>query len=241
MRCREFEQRLNAVLDERSDPIADALLCAHAQTCAACRLLLDGQQVLLAGLPRSALPSLPPGFARRVVAEAAISAAAARPQSSKIVLAAATLLVSAAAALLALGLVWYARSRQPAGPQAVPLIAGEQKQRPGSQRFGGDGTLAVVQPWNGGDWLVEAPRLPEHLRVSLDELADTIPESVQRYGEVERLAPGIRPLRLSLALLWDTLFRALPGVPDSTPLREPPAPQPTGRSASGRTVVLRLA
>jgi hypothetical protein len=242
MRCREFEQRLNAVLDERSDPVADEMLCAHAQTCAPCRMLLDGQQLLFSALPQSASRSPPPGFARRVVAEAAICFAPARPQpTSKIMLAAATLLVSAAMALLALGIVWYARTRQPADPGAEQLLAGEQKQKPRSQRFGGDGTVAIAQPWNGGDWLVEAPRLPDHLRESLDELADTIPESLQRYGEMERLAPGIRPLRLSLALLWDTLFRALPGVPDSTPLREPSAPQPTGRSSSGGTVLWRLA
>jgi hypothetical protein len=66
-----------------------------------------------------------------------------------------------------------------------------------------------------------------HLRGGIDELAGAFPETVERYGEVERFAPGIRPLRLSFALLWDTLFRALPGVRDDSR----PAPSPGGTSA----------
>jgi hypothetical protein len=259
MQCQEFEHRLNEVLDERSDPAADARLVAHAESCSPCRTLLAGQRSLIAGLRRSAPPPLAPEFARRVVAESGFaSTATPRPAStairSKALLAASTLLASAAAALLALSIVWYARSREPAvaesmKPSAAPR-AKDAKVR--AKGVGSSGTLAMTRrdwvegDWAQGDWLVEAPRFPDHLRDSLDELADSFPESVQRFGEVERLAPGIRPLRLSFAILWDTLFRALPGVSSETSIPEASAPEPStprpgGRTSSAFAEFLRLA
>jgi hypothetical protein len=249
MQCREFEQRLNDVLDERGDPAADSGLLAHAEACKPCRTLLAGQRLLLSGLRSFPAPGLPRGFARQVLASADLSAAASSPRkASRALLAGGTLLASAAAAFLAVSLVWYARQREPgiaAAPKlesAAPLKNGKLRR----QAVAG-GTLALTHAdrargnWRQDEWLVEAPRLPDHLRESLDELADSLPESVQRYSEVERLAPGIRPLRLSFVLLWDTLFRALPGVSNEAPLPERSVPQPTGCSTPATADLSRLA
>ena len=249
MQCRKFEQRLNEVLDERGDPAADSRLLAHAEICAPCRTLLAGQRQLLWGLRRWPAPKPTPGFARRVLARSKGSAAADSPRlASKSLLAAGTLLASAAAAFLAVSLVWHARHRVPSGEAITKREAAAQVKngKPGRPAVAG-ATLALAQGngphdnWRQGDWLVEAPRFPDHLRDSLDELADSFPDSVHRFSEVERLAPGIRPLRLSFALLWDTLFRALPGVSNEALQPDRSAPQPTSRSTSLTADLLRLA
>src|SRR4029079_14229474 len=58
------------------------------------------------------------------------------------------------------------------------------------------------------DVLLESPRLPARLhsyRGTLDELAIAFPSTSQRLDEFEQLSPAIRPLRASLAVIWDTL------------------------------------
>jgi hypothetical protein len=65
----------------------------------------------------------------------------------------------------------------------------------------------------GADVLIGATRFPGQLRSY--ELNFTLPEAVERFEEVERLAPGIRPLRASFSVIWDTLCRTIPGVRES--------------------------
>jgi hypothetical protein len=219
MLCHEFEQRLNAVLDERREPACDGRLRDHAEQCDTCRELLAGQRWLLIGLRSCVTPRLADDFARRVVAGAAHREPLAHSRSSsRLLLAGGVLLTSAAAALVALSLAWYARGGGPAlakSPAASPATRRETPSLPPVRRYGSArGTLALSEA-----------ELLLHLRDGMDELAVAYPGTIERIGEVERLAPGIRPLRLSIALLWDTLFRALPGVRDD----RPPAPsRPTG-------------
>jgi hypothetical protein len=79
------------------------------------------------------------------------------------------------------------------------------------------------------DWLIEAPRLPSHFRGSyrgtIDNLAVALPETVQRLDEVEHYAPGIRPIRISLGVLFDAFWRTIPGTHDDE--------QPTRTSCRG--------
>jgi hypothetical protein len=49
MQCEEFEERINAVLDERRRPEWDAELSLHCDTCAECRKLADSYDHLLDG------------------------------------------------------------------------------------------------------------------------------------------------------------------------------------------------
>jgi hypothetical protein len=61
--------------------------------------------------------------------------------------------------------------------------------------------------------------LPDHVQTSIDNLPETLPATIERINQVERVAPGIRPIWRSLAFLWDALRQALPGGK----AEEPPA------------------
>ena len=70
------------------------------------------------------------------------------------------------------------------------------------------------------DLLLEAPRLPTRFRTyrgAMDELAVAFPGAALRLDEMEHLAPGIRPLRASLAMIWDTLCRTIPTARGDAP------------------------
>ena len=69
MRCREFNTRLQQVLDARQEPSDDALLQKHARDCAACRELLELQAVLLDALHLHPTADVrdPANFADRVL------------------------------------------------------------------------------------------------------------------------------------------------------------------------------
>jgi hypothetical protein len=218
MHCREFEIRLNEVLDHRRDPAAEPRLAAHARGCESCRQTMAGQRLLLTGLRRSIVPEPSSDFSRNVVEVAQIEGLRGRARSKHLWFAAATLLASAAAVLLMVSLVWYARHRgrqlesQPVFVAKSGGGANQLRPRDGLFQRGPRGRgLAVAQR----AWLIEAPRLPDHLRGSIDNLAVTLPETVERLDEMEQLAPGIRPIRLSLTLLWDAFCRALPSTSSS--------------------------
>ena len=210
MHCREFESRLNDILDDRGQPRADTQLASHAEACDPCRRLLDGQQALFQGLAQRPLPSLSGGFARRVVQHAAPEVVVARGVSSgRIWWAVATVLSTAAAVLLVVSIVWQARRGQ--APQPGESVVSLPETAPNTPNLAAPGGLAVAH----GDWLIEAPRLPSRIRGSyrgtIDNLAVTIPETARRLDEVEHYAPGIRPIRLSLGVLIDALWRTIPG------------------------------
>jgi hypothetical protein len=222
MRCLDFERRLNAQLDERMRPQSDADLAAHAAGCERCRRLLLAQEKLFVGLSRMTAPPLGRDFARGVVAKASLRPSATVVSRAPLVVAAC--LGSAAAVLLALWTAWHSRSDLGGIGKmaaAVPAITARH----------GNSTLAIGQAQGnrpsvaGGDWLIEAPRLPGRLRNyrgAIDELALALPEAAQRLDEMEQIAPGIRPLRAALSIVWDTLCRTLPGarVDSPRPTRE---------------------
>jgi hypothetical protein len=69
MQCEEFEERLNAVLDERRHPATDAELVSHGETCSDCRVLAASYTALLDCLSALASPAPPDDMAERVLAE----------------------------------------------------------------------------------------------------------------------------------------------------------------------------
>src|SRR5262245_32036158 len=71
MRCDNFEIRLNEVLDQRGSPSEDRELRAHAQSCATCRDLLIGQQLVFTGLDMADPPAMSSGFTGKVLARLA--------------------------------------------------------------------------------------------------------------------------------------------------------------------------
>src|SRR5436190_4347620 len=109
MHCHEFEERLNARLDDRGNPAADGRLAAHAADCEGCRQLLADHASLFAGLSRMNTSALRRDFARCVVAAAApaMPPVAARRSVGRTWLALGADLASAAAMLLAISLVWH--------------------------------------------------------------------------------------------------------------------------------------
>jgi len=192
-----------------------------------------------------AAPSLEASFSDRVVAQALSGLPVSRISSRPLWLASAALLASAATALLVVSLVWYARSGSPAianNPsrqissgiaidRPAPGGQGSNKRNRGSAPPGYGGGLALAQP----GWLIEAPRLPGHLQSSIDSLPETLPETIDQLNQVEQLAPGIRPIRLSLSALWDALCHAFSGTNDE------PEPPSRGRSTLWRLDKLQLA
>jgi hypothetical protein len=224
MNCHEFEQRMQAVLDDRGEPARDKELRAHAASCPPCRQLLAGQRALLAGLAALPVPPLAGGFSRRVVGQTDIVPAQLADESAsrrsgrwpRAWLAVGTVLASAAAVLLALSVVWYARggSSVAGGPDATAAADGDlltARDTPPLRTGGGGGGLALTQ----SNLLIEAPRLPQHVRGNyrgaIDNLALTLPETVEQLHDVERLAPGIRPIRITFSMLWDALCGVAPG------------------------------
>lgn len=230
MRCREFERRLNALLDARKSPDNDPSLAAHAAECDDCRRLVRGQELLLAGLSQIKAPRPGRNFAARVTAKVAPQRSSVVPYRAALLLV--TSVASAAAVLMAISTFWYARQQggqTAAWPAAAPGSMVMKRQAPR--------TLAIMQPGQprpaiaraqppaitGADWLIEAPRLPRRLRnyeEAIDELAVVLPEAALRLDEMEQIAPGIRPLRAALLIVWDTLCRTLPGARVDSPQPE---------------------
>ncbi len=230
MRCSDFHHRLDALLDDRQDPAADSQIAAHAATCDNCCEYLHQQTELLAGLSRLSVPALDSAFAQRVVA---LAAAKVRPVRSpwplrRISWAIGVALSSAAAMLLAISAVWYAHRPEwtVADSNFAPVRVTSGSRLPTFAPFFTPpyfshkpvASPAAKSKITIADVLLESPRLPSHLHGycgALDELA-----IAQRLEEFEQLAPALRPLRASLTLLWDTLWRTIP-----TTHHEPSSPQ----------------
>ena len=67
MLCREFEQRMQELLDERKRPELDADLVDHAPACSSCSDMLLAQERLFQGLQHARRQGPPSGLAERVV------------------------------------------------------------------------------------------------------------------------------------------------------------------------------
>ena len=68
---------------------------------------------------------------------------------------------------------------------------------------------------SGADLLIAAPRLPAHLREyrgAIDDFVVSLPAAASRLEEMERVAPGIRPLRASFSIIWETLSLSIPAA-----------------------------
>ena len=213
MQCAEFEQRLNAVLDDRRRPEADQRLAAHAAQCENCQQLLDEHVALLCGLKNVVTPPLAPGFSYRVfrAAQPASKPAAVQIAGRQRWLAAGPLLTSAAAMLMALSAVWYLRQVSDRSDDASILVFNSPGASPGLAIAGRGPRRAdstSTNP-NSADWLIDLPRLPSRWRAYRSALGDISMASL-RLEEMEQLAAGMRPLRESFAVIWDTIRRTIP-------------------------------
>ncbi len=236
MQCHEFENRLNTVLDERRRPAADPLLAAHAADCDDCRQLLSLQAALFDGLSQRVSLSPARDFTERVVALAGreMPVLVAKHRSGRTWLALGAVLASAALMLLAVSLVRIARRGDTVaanGGERNTFVGQAPRQpsrlamtQPGPNRK--KGAPRAAEGLSGADWLIEAPRLPNRLRGyrnAIDDLVVSWPEAASRLDEMERVAPGLRPLRASFSIIWEALSftnptaRQKPTTPPSSP------------------------
>lgn len=239
MQCHEFEARWNDLLDERRPPDRDPQLQRHAARCPACRELLAAQQVVFPAVEQASSTSLRPDFAARVVVAAThLPGAVPRRRLPRLLGKRTVAALSAAAAIaVALSLAWQWRA--PSGPAAnsTARTARGTGRLTGSARM-----LSTIQPGPVGRKSSEvsparkarpavasvppaaAPLPPDEMqpyRVALDELTLAWPDAATRLDEIERLAPGLRPLRESLAAIWETLRRAVTSISAESAGHEP--------------------
>jgi hypothetical protein len=221
MRCHEFEDRMNEVLDQRLAPERDALLLRHAGECISCRQLLDGQAVLFAGIELVETPSLSRQFAAAVLVQSREIPAATetdtRRSGKKKWLGILAGLVSLAAVVLVA--VWIGMSRQqnPARPTAVkpasPVVAPKTMEVasnliPPKQSTPTSIAKAVVPPRIAPP--AAAKEEYQEYRDALNSLTAQLPSAVEKIDEVQQSTPAIRPLRASFSMAIGTLQRTIP-------------------------------
>ncbi len=223
MQCREFAERLNQVLDERQPPEGDERLAAHASLCEPCRQVLAGQQAVLAGLrhwqKHRESPRLVGEFSRRVVARAQAepveaTLVSARP-SRRAWLLAAALVGTAAAMLLAVTIAAFNSTGGDgvvASPDRLPK-AGSPVKTPGpSRQIVAKSPSAPARGSQPGAFSMFYRPDGRYGEAIADMATSRLPEAVERLDDVERYAPGIRPIRVSFTMLLDALWRAIPGM-----------------------------
>jgi len=216
MRCREFEDRMNDVLDQRLSPERDTLLLRHAGECRSCRQLLAGQTALLAGIELMETPPLSANFAAAVLVHSrenpvALEMATRRSGKKKWLGIMAGLVSLAAVVLLA---VWIGISRQhdpvrpiavkPVPPNAAPkTIEVAKNQVPRKQTAPVAIAKAVAPP-------VAAKEEYQEYRDAINSLTAQLPSAVETIDEVQQSTPAIRPLRASFSMAIGTLQRTIP-------------------------------
>jgi hypothetical protein len=250
MKCIDFEDRLNEVLDLRLSPADDAVLQAHADVCADCRELLSAQANLFVGLAQLRRANRAPDFSRRVIADL-------RPEVVNVDLSVIsdtshsrrgwfTLLTSAAAIVLAVSVgVWVAGrnsgsretvTRTPSRPKAGTGLA---VAKPGTPLVKPAEVPQVSPP--PAPLIVVVPALPPRspalpgMDQAMASLASHWPQAGQwppvetlNVEQVEHYAPGIRPIRESFGVALDALLKTLPGKKEPVQPTQPQALQPHG-------------
>jgi hypothetical protein len=216
MKCDDFESRLNDVLDERRAPAVDALLAEHAGHCVPCRGLLRDYEALAEGAGSLSAPCLEDGFSHRAVAAALDQVQTHSPasplQGNWWTLAG--LAAVAAALLLAVVLSWpEPDDRGIAGPTPQPSAPGDDggsppvpdRKRPSHSPDSQPLPIERLAMFPRGDY-------GRHSTVALGNLAARFPEAALQLDEMERYAPGIRPIKASFTLLLDALWHTIPGL-----------------------------
>lgn len=209
MQCREFEDRLNWILDERGDPEADVALMEHARECQSCSSRCSALLRALALLSLQPLPQPHAGLANRVLTELhqplkpslALTWARARRYMALV----------ATAALLLVAAVWLAAAwnrQQPAAADRLPLPrlrAPEHPQQPALAGSAGGPAGPRRQHAEPDDSLANHPAatndvlagpsvpLPELARDARDTYEDLAADTRQRLEAALRALPNLTP------------------------------------------------
>lgn len=175
MQCEEFEDRLNAVLDERRRPEWDAELRLHCETCRECREVAASYGALLDGFYTLCAGELPADLADRVLTDRAVLANRAwdhwypQPATARRVAIAAAALATAAGLLIA-----FLPTPKTAPRKSSPEVA--QSAAPG----------ATID--------AEAPRRPAEIAAASKTGMAAAEES--GTAATERVRPSARPVVL---------------------------------------------
>ncbi|MCE9525703.1 MAG: hypothetical protein K8R36_06580 [Planctomycetales bacterium] len=205
MRCREFEDRMNDLLDQRLAPERDGLLVRHADGCLACRRLLDGQSALFSGLELCETPPLSSQFCSAVLVQAEVVPVAAiadtshrRPAKWLGVVAA---IVSLAAVVLVAVIVGLSRKQDPVRPvaktpdQPVPKtidVAKSPSPRPTRSQ-----EIAQAIPTPRPEPTPQGKEDYQEYREMLNSVGAQFPIAVEHNPHTRHSLPRGTPLRLS--------------------------------------------
>ena len=242
MKCTDFEDRLNDLLDERRSPCDDSALHAHAATCADCRELLAGHESLFRGLAVLNHRIVSPELGNRVLSEfntpSLVPPLPPAPRRSWF-----TLIATAAAVLIAVGvgvLIVNRGGNRPIARNPAPRNDGKGLAigtlNPAPKTIESPKKVApgiVVKPQ-------QIPLLPGHTpeeTEALRQMASIATWSTTAQwpqvetldvGQVEQYAPGIRPIRESFEVAIEGLMRTIPSSKKDSRNTPPQAIQPYG-------------
>jgi hypothetical protein len=244
MKCTDFEDRLNELLDDRLSPQNDATLIAHANSCADCREVLVAHESLFRGLAVLNHRTVAPELGKQVLREFTAPVAPLPPLPT-IKRSWFTILATAAAILLAVGVsIWIVNRNRNSRIAVQPAPRG------------GHGNLAIIKPGRSTkpqETVAPAPLVTHQPNVVAERprTAPTAEENEARQAmaslasqwsanaqypqwshvetlNVEQYAPGIRPIRESFEVALDALLRTIPSGKKETRPTPPQAIQPHG-------------
>ena len=188
MQCVEFEKHLQQLLDERIAPETDEQLAAHAESCPACRAVLEIQKRIMEVMSEPVAVRPADELSHAVLDRFTAHRKRARRRL-------ATLALATAAALLIAVLPFVGDS---------PDLA-QKNSKPNPKVVG----LAIApqpasSPWNEQD--------AEELRLLIRRVFDEISEHRREALEpVDRIASGLRPLTTTLNAAFAAIRQTLPG------------------------------
>lgn len=212
MRCEQFEERLDQLLDERRSPCVDPSLAAHAAGCAGCRELLAGCGLLLGALPGLPRPAPSADLAEHVVARAT----ARRPL---VVWSGRRAALLAVAALLIVGLMPLVRRAAPPPQPTLPAAAADVAAGHAPIPLGRI-ALVSLPAISEREIKVLAHSTGERVALVVMHFPDYSPADgsdggATRPAWIEPVADGLRPLAESVSGAWHVLRRTVPGATDT--------------------------
>ena len=246
MRCREFEDRMNEVLDQRLAPEQDDLLLRHVGDCLSCRRMLAGQSALFAGLELLETPQPSSQFAAAVLVQAGeIPVAAAEDVQrhgktkwlgiiSGLVSLAAVVVVAVFIGLSGRQNPLRPAATKPAPPESAPKSVDIAKGSLPKPAIPPNAIAKAVVPPSTE---FPAPEREEYqgYKDAINSLTAQLPSAVEKIDEVQQATPAIRPLRASFSMAIGTLQRT---IPNRAKRDTPPIKPDCGLSGHQREVVV---
>ena len=220
MQCREFDDRMNDVLDRRQVPERDALLLRHAGECLPCRQTLCGQAALLAGLELGETPQPSSQFAAAVLVQASVipvATIADTRRGGKKWAGAIAAIVSLAAVVIVAVLINLSRQQGPARPTAnkpaSPMVAPTTVEIARSlpeKKESVPVSIAQTVTTPGVEPTAPEKENYQEYRDALNSFTAQLPSAVEKIDEVQQATPAIRPIRASFSMAIGTLQRTIP-------------------------------